>query len=119
MKGEVKRVTLVVITAVDGAPFSETCTSAFCTAIAETPSIPAKIAFAALGSMLEPAATQMAKKPAATGTGAEGAEATRLVPSIASRRPIISSAPVLPQKPERTALRPPAPAHHRSRVKQG
>jgi hypothetical protein len=31
-------VTLLVITAVDGAPLSENCTSAFCTAIAETPS---------------------------------------------------------------------------------
>jgi hypothetical protein len=35
---------LVVITAVEGAPFSEICTRAFCTAIAETPSIPATVA---------------------------------------------------------------------------
>ena len=32
---------LVVITAVAGAPCSAICTSAFCTAIAETPSMPA------------------------------------------------------------------------------
>jgi hypothetical protein len=37
----VSRVTLVVITAVEGEPSSEICASAFCTAIAETPSMPA------------------------------------------------------------------------------
>src|SRR6266478_6406153 len=58
-----KRVTLVVITAVDGAPVSEICGSVFCTAIADTPSMPARIAFAAFGSMCGPAATQRARKP--------------------------------------------------------
>jgi hypothetical protein len=55
-----KRVMLVVITAVGGAPFSEVCTNAFCTAIAETPSMPARIAFAAFGATGGPAATPTA-----------------------------------------------------------
>lgn len=35
---------LLIITAVSGAPVSEICASAFCTAIAETPNMPARIA---------------------------------------------------------------------------
>jgi hypothetical protein len=50
------------MTAVDGAPVNEIWTSAFCTAIAATPSIPAKIALVALGSMRGPAATPKGKK---------------------------------------------------------
>src|SRR5216683_2276092 len=58
-----KRVMLVVMTAVDGAPFSDTCTSAFCTAIAETPSMPARIAIDASGSIRRPAETHRTRKP--------------------------------------------------------
>jgi hypothetical protein len=58
----VKTVMLVVITAVDGAPLSETRTSAFCTAIAETPSIPAKIMLAVFRSLPGPATTPTARK---------------------------------------------------------
>lgn len=47
----VKRAILVVMTAMAGTPCKETCTRAFCTAIAETASIPATVAMAALGSM--------------------------------------------------------------------
>jgi len=50
--------------AAHGAPLSEICTSAFCTAIAETPSMPARIAFVAFGSMRGPTATQRTRKPA-------------------------------------------------------
>jgi hypothetical protein len=56
-----KTVMLVVITAVEGAPRIEIRTSAFCTAIAETPSIPAKIVLAVFGSTCEPAERQMAR----------------------------------------------------------
>jgi hypothetical protein len=45
---------LVVMTAVDGASLSEICTRAFCTAIAETPSMAATIMIAAFGSAREP-----------------------------------------------------------------
>jgi len=55
---------MLVIAAVEGAPLSENCTSAFCTAIAATPSMPAMIALVALGSMRGPAAMQRARKPA-------------------------------------------------------
>ena len=58
-----KRVTFVVITAVGGVPFSEICTSAFCTAMAATPSMPATIAMPAFGSGWGPAATRNARKP--------------------------------------------------------
>jgi hypothetical protein len=44
-------------------PCNETCPRAFCTAIAETASIPATVAMAAFGSIPGPAATQMMREP--------------------------------------------------------
>jgi len=46
----VKRVMFVVITAVAGAPRNEIRTSPFCTAIAETPSMPPRIMIVVFGS---------------------------------------------------------------------
>ena len=57
-----KVVMLVVITAVEGAPVNESRTSAFCTAMAETPSMPAKIILAVVRSMRSPAAKEIAEK---------------------------------------------------------
>src|SRR5213593_3085668 len=59
-----KRVTLAVITAVEGAPVNEICESAFCTAIAATPNMPAMIALTEFGSRRGPAATQRTRNPA-------------------------------------------------------
>jgi hypothetical protein len=53
-------VTSVVITAVAGAPTNEICTRAFCTAIAATPTMPAKTAVGEAGSSPKPAETQIA-----------------------------------------------------------
>jgi hypothetical protein len=58
------RVKLVVITAVDGASLSEICTRTFCIAIAQTPSMAAKIMTAALGSAGEPASMDTTRNPA-------------------------------------------------------
>jgi hypothetical protein len=57
-----KRVMLLVITAVAGAPRSETCTRVFCTAIAATPSMPATTALGASGSTGAPVPAESAKK---------------------------------------------------------
>jgi hypothetical protein len=54
----VKRAMLVVITAVAGTPCKETCTRAFCTAIAETANMPAIVALVAFGSSPGPAEMQ-------------------------------------------------------------
>jgi hypothetical protein len=59
----VRSVIFVVSTAVDGAPTSEIRTSAFWTAIAETPSIPARTMLGALASTPEPATTHIPRKP--------------------------------------------------------
>jgi hypothetical protein len=61
-----KRVTLLVITAVDGVPLSEICTSAFCTAIAETPSMPARIAFVAYHARSDHRLKELSKDIAVT-----------------------------------------------------
>jgi hypothetical protein len=62
----VNRVTLVVITAVAGDPLSEMGRRAFCTAIAETPSMAATIAIVAVGSRCGPAAMQSVRKSASS-----------------------------------------------------
>ena len=62
----ISRVTLLVITAVAGAPFRQIWTRAFWTAIAATPSIAATIVMAEGGSGRGPAATQAARKPASS-----------------------------------------------------
>src|SRR6516164_481058 len=61
-RSSIKWVTFVVITAVVGLFFSEICTSAFCTAIAATPDIPAMIASVAFVSLHGPAVTPSTRK---------------------------------------------------------
>jgi transposase len=58
----IKAVMSVVITVVAGAPTNEACESAFCTAIAAAPSMPAATAVGAAGSRPEPSITRTARK---------------------------------------------------------
>src|SRR3989442_7434358 len=95
----VKRVTLLVITAVDGAPFNEICTRAFCTAIAATPSMPATIALAAFGLRRGPAATQRTRKPARSRNCSSSRGRSEASP-IASKPP--TSSLVRPSTPMKT-----------------